>query len=115
MFVEMRAVEECQAVRVAREMRGRPVEKHADAFLVAAVDEIHEIVGRAEAAGHRVIADRLIAPRRIERMLHDRQQFDVRVAHLLDVGNQLVRQFAIGEPAISFIGSCAATSPAWTS
>ena len=38
-LVEMRAVENCQAVRVAREMRGRPIENHAEAFLVAAVDE----------------------------------------------------------------------------
>ena len=38
-LVEMRAVEKCQAVRVAREMRGRPIEDHAEPFLVAAVDE----------------------------------------------------------------------------
>ena len=40
-------------------------------------------------------------------MLHDGHQFDVRVAHLLHVGNQLVGQFAIGEPAISFVGFAA--------
>ena len=34
-LVKMRAVEKCQAVRVAREMRRRPVENHAQAFLVA--------------------------------------------------------------------------------
>ena len=70
-FVEMRAVEKGEAVRVAREMRGSPIEQHADAFLVALVDEIHEIFGRAVAAGDGEVADGLIAPRGVERMLHD--------------------------------------------
>ncbi len=104
-LVEMRAVEERQAVRVAREMRGRPIENHADAFLMAAIDEVHEIFRRAEAAGDREISDGLIAPGLVERMLHDGHQLDVRVAHLLDVGNQLIGEFAIGEPAISVVAS----------
>ena len=33
-------------------------------------------------------------------MLADRQQLDVRVAHLLAVVDQLVGQLAIGEPAV---------------
>ena len=49
--------------------------------------KIHEIVRRAEAAGDGEIADGLIAPRAIERMLHDGHQFDVRVTHALDVGD----------------------------
>ncbi len=35
-------------------------------------------------------------------MFHDGQKFDVRVAELLDVGNQLVGELAVAEPAIVF-------------
>ncbi len=44
-FVEMRAVELREAVRVAREMCRRPVKKDSEAGLVAAVHEFHEIGG----------------------------------------------------------------------
>ena len=38
-LVKMRAVEEREAVRVARKMRGSPIEQYADARLVALVHE----------------------------------------------------------------------------
>ena len=80
-FVERRAVEEGQAVGVFGEVGGNPIDDHAEAGLVAAVHQVLEIVGRAEARGGREIADHLVAPRAGERMLHDGQQLDVRVAH----------------------------------
>jgi hypothetical protein len=43
-LVERRAVEAGQAVRVLRKMPGHPVENHAETGLVAAVDEIPEVV-----------------------------------------------------------------------
>ena len=33
-------------------------------------------------------------------MLHDGEKFDVSVAKLFDVGDELLGEFAIGEPAI---------------
>ena len=99
-LVERRAVEVGQPVRVLREVRRHPIDDHADARLVAAVDEVHEIVGRAEARGGREVADHLVAPRSGERMLHDGQQFDVRVAHLLHVLHQLDGQLAIGQRSV---------------
>ena len=59
--------------------------------------------GRAVTAGHGVIADGLIAPTGRKRMLADRQQLDVRVAHLLAVFDQLVGQVAIGQPAVGIV------------
>ncbi len=44
-LVEMGAVELGEAVGVAREVRGSPVQNDADAGLVAAVDELHEFRG----------------------------------------------------------------------
>ena len=87
-FIHERAIKIGQAVRVAREMRGHPVHNDADARFMAGVDKIHEIVRLPEAAGRRVKSGDLIAPRAIKRMLGNRQEFDMRKAHLLDVGNE---------------------------
>ena len=75
--------------------------------LVAAVDKLHEIRGRAKAAGGGEVAERLVAPGAVERMLHDGQQFDVGVAEILHVGNELIGEFAIAEPAIVVFGNAA--------
>ena len=54
-----------------------------------AIDEAGEAGGLAEAAGRREQADRLVAPGCIERMLADRQQFEVGEAEAGGVGDQL--------------------------
>src|SRR5688572_12189546 len=94
-FVEMRAVEAGQRVLVVREMRRYPVENHADAALVQVVDEVHQILRVAETRCRREIARDLIAPRSVERMLHDRHQLDVREAATLDVSGEPWRNRAI--------------------
>ena len=78
-------------------MRGDPVHDDADARLVAAVDKAHEILRRAVAGGRGKVARDLIAPRRVERILGQRHELDVREAHVLHVGDQLVGQLFIGE------------------
>ena len=100
MLVEMRPVELRKTVRVAREMRGSPIEKNAEAGLMAAVDKFHEISGSAEAASSREIAERLVAPGTVVRMLHDGEQLDVRIAEVFDIWNELVAEFVVVEPAI---------------
>src|ERR1700684_2107092 len=107
MFVKVRAIELRETEGIAREMRGSPIQKNADAGVMAAVDEFHEFSGRAIAAGGGEVADRLIAPRTIERMLHEGKQLDVGVAQIFDVRNELVPEFAIGEPAIAFFRNAA--------
>ena len=89
-FVEGGAVEAPQSVGVAREVAGDPIENHAQAGLMAGVDEIAEVVGSAEARGGRVVAGDLIAPGAGEGVLHDGQQFEVRVAEVAHVGDQAV-------------------------
>ena len=68
-LVEVGAVEVAQAVLVVGEVGGDPVEDHADAAAVQGVDQGHEVVGRAEPAGRGEVADRLVAPRAVERVL----------------------------------------------
>ena len=99
-LVQRRAVEQPQAVAVAGEVGRHPIENHADAGLVQQVDEIHEVLRRAVAAGGRIMAQRLIAPTGRQRVLVDRQQLDVRVAHLRAVLGQLVGQVAVAQPAV---------------
>ncbi len=72
-------------------------------MLVAVVDEVHKIVGRAVTAGGRKVAYRLVAPRAVEGVLGDGHQLDVGIAHLCDVLDELVRQVAIAEKAPAFL------------
>ena len=103
-LVQRRAVEPREAVLVFRKVPGHPVEDDAEPRLVTRVDEILEVFRRAEAAGRREESQHLIAPGAGKRMLHHRQQLDVREAGLLDVGHQPVRHLAIREEAIALLG-----------
>ncbi len=71
-FVQRFAVEAGQAVSVLGKVRRHPVEDHADIVLVAVVDEIAEVVRRAEAAGRGVVAGGLITPGGIVGVFGDR-------------------------------------------
>ena len=103
-LVERRAVEARQPVGILGEVAGHPVEDHAEALLMAAIDEVAEVVRRAEAAGGRIEAHHLVAPRAAERMLHHRHQLEVRVAHSAAYGTSVSassrydRRSAIGVP-----------------
>ncbi len=99
-LVQVRPVEGGERPVVAREVGGHPVEDHADAALVEAVDEVAEVVGCAEARRRRVVAGHLVAPRAGEGMLHHRQQLDVREAEVRDVVGELVRELAVAQRAV---------------
>jgi hypothetical protein len=101
---QMGAVEIAQPVLVRREMRRHPVEDHTDAFAVQVIDEIHEVLRRAISRRGREIAGDLVAPRSVERVLHDGQDLDVREAERLDVRRQPRRQLAIAERAVVLLG-----------
>src|SRR5260370_32758549 len=89
-FIEVGAVELRQAVSVTWEMSRGPIEKDADAGLVAAVDKFHELGGRAVAAGGRKVAEGLVAPGAVEGMFHDGEEFYVGEAEILHVRDELV-------------------------
>ena len=99
MLVQGRAVEVAQPVSVAGKVGRHPVDDHAHVGLVAIVDEVHEVFGRAVAAGRREVAGRLVAPRAVERVLADRHELQVRVAHLVHVVDELLGQLAVVEVA----------------
>ena len=104
MIEQVRAVEVRQAVAVVGEVRRHPVQDDADAALVQHVHEVHEVLRRAEAAGRREVAQRLVAPRSRERMLGDRHQLDVREAHPLAVVGQGDGGLAVGQGPVELLG-----------
>ena len=77
--------------------------------LMARVDEQLEILRRAEPAGRREEPEHLVAPRSGERMLHHRQQLDVREAHLLHVRHEPRGQLAVGEEPVALLPARAPT------
>ena len=103
-LVEVRAVELRQRERVPREVRGHPVEDHADAARVQVVDEPREVLRRAVAVRRRVEPRDLVTPRAVERMLRQRHHLDVREAHLEHVVRQLRRDLPVGERTIAILG-----------
>ena len=60
--------------------------------------------------GRREVADRLIAPAAVERMLADRHQLDVGEVGVLQVRDQLVGQLAVVEEAVARPRASASTS-----
>ena len=62
MLVKRGAVEMGEAMRIVGEMARHPVQQHAEAFAMAGIDQRGKILRRAEPAGGREQAGRLIAP-----------------------------------------------------
>src|SRR5208282_5992583 len=81
-----------------------PVENDRDAVLVQVVHKIHEILRRAVTRRGREVASRLISPGTVERMLHDRKQFDVGETELIDVIGQAGRDLAVAERTVLLFG-----------
>ena len=80
-------------------MARNPVDDYADAFGVTAIHEGPEFIGRSVTAGGGIPTRHLIAPGAVEGMLGDRHHLDVGEAPLLDVGNQAIGEFGVGEQA----------------
>ena len=74
------------------------------------VDQRREIRRASEPAGRREQPGRLIAPGAVERMLGDRQEFDMGETEIAHIGRKLVGELAIGQPAAALVRVAAATS-----
>ena len=90
------AVKGGKAVGVGAKTAGHPVHDHANAGLVACIDKMHELLRVAVARRGGVVAGRLVAPGAIERVLHERHDLDMRVAHVAHVVHKLHRQVVVG-------------------
>ena len=72
---------------------------------VHGVDEVGEVVGRAEPRRRGEVADRLVTPAPVERVFGDRHQLDVREVRVVEVGDELVGQLAIIEKPIAVLAA----------
>ena len=72
-------------------------------MLVQGVDEVGEVVGRAEPRRRGEVADRLVAPASVERVLGDRHQLDVGEVGVLEVRDELVGELAVAEEAVAVL------------
>src|SRR5579862_3333405 len=96
----MRAVKVSQAMLVRREVRRHPIENHGDAPLMQVVHQEHEILRCSVTRGGSKVASSLISPGAVKRMLHHRQQFNVRELHALNVFGKTRRHLTIAEGSI---------------
>ena len=101
---EVRAVEEGEAMRIVREVRGGPIEDHADAPLMQVIDQVHEVFRLAVAVRGREVAGDLVAPASVEGVLHHRQEFDMREAMLEHVLGKPWSKLAVAQRAPTFVG-----------
>ena len=90
-------VELIEAEGVLGEMGGDPVQNDAHPRLVKLVDEVHQVVRGAEAAGSGEIASALIAPGVVQGVLGDGHELHMGKAHLLHIGHQVVGDAPVGE------------------
>src|ERR1700722_19929570 len=81
-------------------MGGSPIEDDSYSGVVTTIDEIHEVCGLTIPAGGGVIAKGLVAPRAVEGMLHDWEQFDVGGSEIFYIGYKLIAEFFVGYSAI---------------
>ncbi len=91
------AVKASETVSVLGEVSRNPVEDNADAFLVAAVDKVHQVLGLAVTRGSGKVTCNLISPASVKRILGKRHKLNVGVAHIFNVGYELVSQLAVAE------------------
>ena len=97
-LVERRPVEARERELVAREVRGHPVEDDADPGLVERVHERPEVIRLSHRRDGRIEAGHLVAPGPRERVVHHRQELDVREAEIAHVGDELLGELPPAEP-----------------
>ena len=98
---QVRAVEFVESVRVVGEVRRNPVENHADAALVEAIDHRHQVARRAVAGTRGEEPGGLVAPRPVERVLHDREELDMGEPVGEHVIGDWIGEFVVAREALS--------------
>ena len=94
-LIKAGAVKIGKAVGIPGKMGRNPVQNNADSRLVQLVDKPHEILWRAVPGCGRVIADHLISPGAVQRMLHHGHQLHMSIAHILYIRNQPLRNVPV--------------------
>src|ERR1035438_7449012 len=104
MLVEVSAIKKSQSMAIGRKMRRHPIHKNPDALLMEMIHQEHEVLRQTVAAGRRKIAEGLVTPPPVERMFGQRQELDVREAHLPTISGQFYGKLPVSQPAAPFLG-----------
>ena len=102
-------IEPGQSVSISRKMGRNPVQNHADSCFVQLIDKIHEILRCPIARSRCIIADDLIAPGSIQRVLHNRHQLHMGITHFLHIGNDLRCKLPVVIISAAVLGLCKGT------
>ena len=102
-FIQGRAVEVAQAVRIGGEMPRHPVGDHAQATRVCRINKRLKFLRGAVADGWRIQTNWLIPPRTVERMLTHRHDLDVGKSHVVGVIDQFFRKFTVGHETFAVL------------
>ncbi len=94
-FIAGRPVEPGKPAFILRKMSRDPIHNHADPGLMALFHKAHEILRGAVARGGGEIPRHLIPPRAVVGIFGHRHQLHMGVAHLLHIGDQLVRKLFV--------------------
>ena len=105
-LVQACSVEPGQSVSIPRKMSRNPVQNHADSCFVQFIDKILKILRCAITCSRCIIADDLIAPGSIQRVLHNRHQLYMGIAHFLHIGNDLRCKFPVVIISAAVLGFC---------
>lgn len=95
-LVAAAAIQIDEAIAVLGEVCNVPVHQHADAQLVTAVHQLPQPIGIAVAEGGREIVGGAVTPGPIKAIFHQWGQFQIVVAHFMDIIGQSLRQFCVG-------------------
>ena len=94
-FITLGTVKLVQTLFILWKMCRHPVDDDTDIVFMELVDKVHQILRCSIAGGCRKISGHLVSPGRIVRIFGNRHQFDVSVAHLLDISHHLIRHLAV--------------------
>ena len=94
-FITLGTVKLIQSLFILWKMCRYPVDDNTDIVFMELVDEIHQILRCSVARGCSKISGHLVSPGRVVRVFGNRHQFDVGVAHLLDINHHLIRHLAV--------------------
>ena len=106
MLIQACPIEPGQSISISREMGRNPVQNHANSCFMQLIDKIHKILRCPIACSRCIIADDLIAPGSIQRVLHNRHQLHMGISHFLHIGNDLRCKLPVVIISAAVLGLC---------
>ena len=95
MLVEGCAIEAGESPIIFREVSRNPVYDNSVSCLMEAINEVSEVIRCVEAGRGSVIGRHLVSPRSAERMLCNREKFDVCESGVIQVADEFVSEFPV--------------------